>query len=309
MQKFNISVQPTNNENIVKFVANSFLTQAKSYEFVNIDAAKASPLAQQLFYLPFVKTIYITQNFIAIEKFDFQATEVNWNEVQDDVATTISNYLNSGKSVIIDDSIENGGKIQKKIPITIYAESTPNPTVMKFVANITLSNNSYEFKNSNEAVHAPIANSLFNFPFVKEVFINTNYISITKYEDFDWQDIANELREYIRSYIENGKKILNDEILQQKNDNTPLTLEVKEYTDIDKEIISILDEYVKPAVAGDGGNIAFKSYDEKTKTVNVILQGACSGCPSSTITLKNGIEEMLREMLKGKVTTVVAING
>ncbi len=309
MQKFNISVQPTNNENIVKFVANSFLTQAKSYEFVNIDTAKPSPLAQQLFYLPFVKTIYITQNFIAIEKFDFQATEVNWNEVQDDVATTISNYLNSGKSVIIDDSIENGGKIQKKIPITIYAESTPNPTVMKFVANITLSNNSYEFKNNNETVHAPIANSLFNFPFVKEVFINTNYISITKYEDFDWQDIANELREYIRSYIENGKKILNDEILQQKNDNTPLASEVKEYTDIDKEIISILDEYVKPAVAGDGGNIAFKSYDEKTKTVNVILQGACSGCPSSTITLKNGIEEMLREMLKGKVTTVVAING
>ena len=96
MEQFNISVQPTNNENIVKFVTNSFLTQAKSYEFSNIDQAKPSPLAQELFYLPFVKTVYISQNFVAIEKFNI----VDWPSVQDEVAQSIADYLNSGKEVI-----------------------------------------------------------------------------------------------------------------------------------------------------------------------------------------------------------------
>lgn len=305
MPQFNITVQPTSNENIVKFVANSFLTQAKSYEFHNIDEAKSSPLAQQLFYLPFVKTVYISQNFVAIEKYNI----VGWEDVQDEVATSISDYLESGKTIVEET------EISKKVPVTVYAESTPNPGVMKFVANKPLAGGTFEFKNIDEAVNAPLASSLFSFPFVKEVFISTNYVSVMKYNVAEWQEISMEVREFIRKYIEDGKTILSDEILLKKKESSEITTSegketnVSEASGINKEIIDILDEHIKPAVASDGGHIAFDSFDEETKTVRVILQGACSGCPSSTITLKNGIETMLREMLNGRVTTVEAING
>lgn len=303
MSKTNITVQLTNNDNIVKFVTKSFITQSKSYEFNNIDDAKESPIAQRLFHLPFVKTIYISQNFIAIEKFPFNLTQVKWQDVQDEVAESISDYFKSGQPVIN----EKDNESSKKNPITIYAESTPNPEVLKFVANRTLANTMYEFKNKSETVFAPLANELFNFPFVKEVFMNTNYISITKKNNYNWQEFSNELREFIRNYIEDNKTIFKDEILQKQEQTNQLT-EDRDYSEIEKEIISILNEYIRPAVEGDGGNIAFDSYNINTKTVKVILQGACSGCPSSTVTLKNGIENMLREMLKGKVDYVEALN-
>jgi Fe-S cluster biogenesis protein NfuA len=303
MSKINITVQLTNNDNIVKFVTKSFITQSKSYEFNNVDDAKESPIAQRLFHLPFVKTIYISQNFIAIEKFPFNLTQVKWQDVQDEVAESISDYFKSGQPVINKKDNESS----KKNPITIYAESTPNPEVLKFVANRTLANTMYEFKNKNETVFAPLANELFNFPFVKEVFMNTNYISITKKNNYTWQEFSNELREFIRNYIEDNKTIFKDEILQKQEQTNQLT-EDRDYSEIEKEIISILNEYIRPAVEGDGGNIAFDSYNIDTKTVKVILQGACSGCPSSTVTLKNGIENMLREMLNGKVEYVEALN-
>ena len=303
MSKINITVQLTNNDNIVKFVTKSFITQSKSYEFNNIDDAKESPIAQRLFHLPFVKTIYISQNFIAIEKFPFNLTQVKWQDVQDEVAESISDYFKSGQPVINKKDNESS----KKNPITIYAESTPNPEVLKFVANRTLANTMYEFKNKSETVFAPLANELFNFPFVKEVFMNTNYISITKKNNYTWQEFSNELREFIRNYIEDNKTIFKDEILQKQEQTNQLT-EDRDYSEIEKEIISILNEYIRPAVEGDGGNIAFDSYNIDTKTVKVILQGACSGCPSSTVTLKNGIENMLREMLNGKVEYVEALN-
>jgi len=299
MPQFNISVQSTNNENIVKFTANSFLVQTKSFEFNNIDECQNSPLAQQLFHLPFVKTVYISQNFIAIEKFNI----VKWEDVQEEVASNISDYLNSGELVITENSLG------EKNPTTVYAESTPNPSVMKFVANKALTSNSFEFKNTEEALHSPLASALFKFSFVKEVFISANYISISKIDEIEWQIITNDIREFIKNYIEDGKPIFSDAILQSKSVNKATSEEDIDYSDIEKEIISILNEYVKPAVESDGGNIAFDSFSEDTKTVRVVLQGACSGCPSSTITLKNGIERMLVEMLNGKVTTVEAING
>ncbi|RZV55940.1 MAG: NifU family protein, partial [Flavobacteriaceae bacterium] len=264
MHQFSVDIQPTNNENIVKFIANSFLTQAKSFEFNNIDDAKPSPLAQQLFHLPFVKTVYISQNFIAIEKFNI----VEWAAVQDEVAASITDYLNSGKPVVIEDTIP------AKVPVSVYAESTPNPGVMKFVANKPLAEGTFEFKNIDEASLAPIAKELFTFPFVKEVFISANYISVMKYNVAEWEEITMELREFIRSYIENGKPILDDSILSKQSDKKD-SLEESDIvkSDLDKEIISILNEYVKPAVASDGGHIAFDSFDEETKTVRVILQG------------------------------------
>lgn len=140
--------------------------------------------------------------------------------------------------------------------------------------------------------------------------MSENYISVSKYDLVEWQEITLEIREFIRKYIEEGKTILHDEILQEntKQENTS-EVEAVELDDTSKEIVKILDEFIKPAVASDGGNIAFKSYDENTKKVQVLLQGACSGCPSSTFTLKNGIETMLKEMLHGKVETVEALNG
>ena len=306
MSKFFLTIEPTSNGNIVKFVANTFITRANSYEFKNIDEAKPSPLAQQLFYLPFVKTVYISQNFIAIEKYNI----VEWNEIQDEVAESIAEYFKSGKPVITET------EDIKKVPVSIYAESTPNPTVMKFVANKPLANGIFEFKNIDDAAHAPLALALFNFPFVKEVFISANYVSVMKYNVAEWEEISNEIREFIRKFVESGKAILNDEILNKK-DNSETTAETittaetkaENYSDIEQEIIAILDEYVKPAVASDGGNIQFQSFNEDTKTVKVILQGACSGCPSSTITLKSGIETMLKDMLNGRVNTVEAVNG
>lgn len=304
MSQFNIEISNTSSPKIVKFIVNSFLTQSSSYEFNNVEEAKPSPLAQQLFYLPFVKTVFISQNFIAIEKYDI----VEWEDVQQEVADSILEYLNTGNPVISEPP-----KV-KKVPVSVYAETTPNPSVMKFVANKTLASGTFEFKSIDETAHSPLAKELFTFPFVKEVFISANYISVMIHSFVEWHDISSELREFIKKFLEEGKPVLNDEIFNATNSNNSSTNNTSEenlkvYTELEKEIISILDEYVKPAVASDGGHIMFDSFNTETKTVKVILQGACSGCPSSTITLKNGIETMLKEMLRGQVQQVVAING
>ncbi len=301
-KKFEITVVPTSNPSIVKFEANFFLTQHTSYEFDNIDQAKNSPLAQQLFYLPFVKRLFIAQNFIAIDKYEIVA----WTDVQEEVATQIEAYLNSGAAVIH----ETAQPAAKKTAITVYAESTPNPSVLKFVANKKLVTAIHEFKNIDDTKDAPLVEKLFHFPFVKEVFIDENYISITKYDRADWNDITTELREFIREYLADGKEVL---AAHATTSSAAVTQQADEHfeqlDETSKDIVNIIEEYIKPAVASDGGNILFDSYDPNTKAVKVILQGACSGCPSSTFTLKNGIETMLKEMLKDKVETVEAING
>lgn len=302
MSEFTISIQPTTKPTIVKFEANKFLTQHESFEFHNIEEATRSPLAQQLFHLPFVKTVYIAQNFVALEKYNI----VHWKDVQQEIADTIEAFLNKG-GVVVTPSEKEG----QKIPVTVYAESTPNPTVMKFVANKKLVLQSVEFKNIDEAKNAPLAKALFHFPFVKEVFIDDNYISISKYDIAEWGEITSELREFIREYLEQGKEVITDDHVSSTSQTTSEKVEIKQVQldDTSKEIVAILDEYIKPAVASDGGNIQFESYDANEKLVKVILQGACSGCPSSTFTLKNGIENMLKEMMQGRVEKVEAING
>ncbi|MCF7559235.1 NifU family protein [Sabulilitoribacter multivorans] len=300
MSTFKVSVQETTNNNIVKFEVNQFVTQHQSFEFNNIDEAKSSPLAQQLFYLPFVKKVYISGNFIAVERYNI----VEWNDVQDEVAEQIEAYLNDGGIVVEETSSA------KKVPVTVYAESTPNPSVMKFVANKKIVTTLFEFTSIDDAKLSPLATELFHFPFVKSIFIDENYVSITKYDIAEWQDITLELREFIRSYIENGKEVVLPnaaETLQKSTSQVDSHFESLD--DTSKEIVNILEEYVKPAVASDGGNIQFISYDADSKNVSVLLQGACSGCPSSTYTLKTGIENMLKQMLQGKVETVEAING
>lgn len=304
MQELNIEIKSTNRPSILKFEINEFLTEQKSFEFNNIEEAQNSPIASQLFHLPFVKTVFISQNFIAIEKFNI----VEWEDVQDEVAEQLLNFLKNGGKVVND--FEE--KSTKKVPVTVYAESTPNPSVMKFVANKKLVLESAEFKSIDDAQNSPLAQKLFHFPFVKEVFMDENYISIHKYDMAEWDMITNELRGFIKNYVEEGGKILETGKVQQKDesktDDSP-KIDTSNLDDVSKEIVQILEEYVKPAVASDGGNIVFKSYDKDSQQVEVILQGACSGCPSSTITLKNGIETMLKEMLNNKVSSVVAFNG
>lgn len=300
MNTFNVSIQETSNKAIVKFELNQFITKHQSFEFNNIDEAKASPLAQQLFYLPFVKKVYISGNFIAVERYDI----VEWTDVQSEVAEQIEAYLNGGGLVVEESAVS------KKVAVTVYAESTPNPAVIKFVANKKIVTSLFEFTSIDEAKASPMATELFHFPFVKSVFFDENYVSITKYDIAEWDDITIELREFIRSYIENGKEIVSQEASKtQQTSSKQLDDKYAGLDDTSKEIVNILEEYVKPAVASDGGNIQFISYDADTKNVSVLLQGACSGCPSSTYTLKSGIENMLKEMMKGKVETVEAING
>ncbi|AIY13120.1 MULTISPECIES: NifU family protein [Cellulophaga] len=300
MKEFTITIVETNNPAILKFDTNHFITKSNNYEYKDIDEAKNSPLAQQLFYLPFVKTVYISANFIALERFSI----VEWSDVQDEVAQQLVEYLNSGEPIVFED------KDPKKVPATVYAESTPNPAVMKFVSNKTIVPTAFEFKNIDEAKDSDLAKKLFHLPFVKEVFFDENYVSVTKYEVADWNEVTFDIRELIRNFIGDGLEVVSAESVVKKKAEAPKTqLQDANVDDTSKKIIDILEEYVKPAVASDGGNIMFKSYDKESKTVNVILQGACSGCPSSTFTLKNGIENMLKEMMTDHVEHVVAING
>lgn len=301
MNTFTVSIQETSNKAIVKFELNQFITQHQSFEFNNIDEAKASPLAQQLFYLPFVKKVYISGNFIAVERYDI----VDWTDVQSEVGEQIEAYLNNGGVVVEESAVST-----KKVAVTVYAESTPNPAVIKFVANKKIVTSLFEFTNIDDAKASPMATELFHFPFVKSVFFDENYVSITKYDVAQWDDITIQLREFIKNYIENGKEIVSPQATKtQQTSSKQLDDKYEGLDDTSKEIVNILEEYVKPAVASDGGNIQFISYNANTKNVSVLLQGACSGCPSSTYTLKSGIENMLKEMMKGKVETVEAING
>lgn len=296
-----IHIKTTNNPSIVKFELEDIIVRNQNFEFKNIDETKDSPLARQLFYLPFVKTVYISSNFIAIEKFSI----VEWEDVQEEVANQIEEFIKNGGKIITAEEVTN-----KKIPISVYAETTPNPSVLKFVANKALTKTMVECKNIDDTNASPLAKELFKFPFVKEVFIDENYISITKYEIAQWEEITLEVRTFIKEFLENGNQAVDEslitktEIHQKQQDAYFDKLDVTS-----QQIINILEEYVKPAVQGDGGNIMFDSFNSEEKRVKVILQGACSGCPSSTFTLKNGIENMLRDMLNDSEIKVEAINA
>ncbi len=211
-----------------------------------------------------------------------------------------------------------------KAPASVYAEMTPNPSVLKFVANKRLVEvDSVEFRNIEEAQPSPLAVKLFHFPFVKEVFISANYVAISKYEIVEWEEVTLELRELIRDFIADGGEVLNEAALQVKSESGaeeeneasqasagfvhPEETPQEDWDAIDEKIVSLLEEYVKPAVANDGGNIKFLNH--KDGVVSVLLQGACSGCPSSTATLKQGIEAMLMNFLPGQIKSVQAVNG
>lgn len=189
---------------------------------------------------------------------------------------------------------------------TIYAESTPNPTTMKFVANKKLVDHSVEAKSPEEAKKINIAQKLFMFPFVENVFLSNNFISITKNRSVEWEDIAMQLREFILDFINNNKiEILDNSKDNSINLNKPKKIK-QSNNEIDSLIISLIDNYIKPAVESDGGAIEFHSFENGT--VTVVLKGSCSGCPSSQATLKNGVEQLLKDKVGDKIKEVVALN-
>ena len=209
---------------------------------------------------------------------------------------------------LLNNKVASESNIKVKESITIYAESTPNPNAMKFVANKKLTPQPLLFDKIEQTKEAPMINKLFEYEFVKEVFLDENYISILKKEKFEWDHKSMEIREFIQNYLRKDGEIISRyfdiKTLKKKNSKSKPNL-----SNIEKKIVSILEEYVKPAVASDGGNIIFDSYDNSNKIVKVLLQGACSGCPSSTYTLKNGIENILKDMLPGKIELVEAVNA
>jgi len=199
----------------------------------------------------------------------------------------------------------------------MYAESTPNPATMKFVADVMLvtDGNTAEYVNQQEAKgSSSLAEALFNFPFVSGVFIASNFIAITKTDALQWEYVSEELKAFVLDWLQNNEVIIENvpeerEVeLTEKGNTEKVSSAPQIKTDTDKKIFELLEEFVRPAVESDGGAIDFQSFDEVTGTVTVVLKGACSGCPSSTATLKGGIESLLKTHMP-EVQEVVALEG
>ena len=187
--------------------------------------------------------------------------------------------------------------------ISIYTEMTPNPETMKFVANKLLyPGKSIDFPDMEAAGPSPLAIELFGFPFVKAVFVASNFVTITRIPEADWDDIKPSIRQFLKEYLEEGKTVIHeDQVVKTEKDNNNIVL--SDDVDVVKRIKELLENYVKPAVEMDGGAIQFKKFDDGV--VTLMLQGSCSGCPSSMITLKAGIEQMMKRMIP-EVQEVIA---
>ena len=199
-------------------------------------------------------------------------------------------------------------------PHSIYAESTPNPATMKFVSNryLIVDGQVYEYTLEDDASNSPLAEKLLNFPFIEKVFMASNFVAITKTDIIEWQDVIHQIRDFLAEFLNNGGVVIKvsalDQNAEEENSSNSIQTPKRESLEgIDAKIADILDEYIRPAVESDGGAIHFHSFEEGK--VSVVLKGACSGCPSSTMTLKAGIENMLKEMLPGQIKEVEAING
>ncbi|MDY3337573.1 NifU family protein [Riemerella anatipestifer] len=289
-----IIIEATENPRVMKFVADYNLIPGSLELDRNSDISEI-PLAQELFNYPFVDKIFITANFIAVAKQD----TVEWEHV-----------VQSLKNVIEDELLANPRiyRQQRKEVYQIYAEMTPNPSVMKFVASRLLLDGFVEVKSREEAAEVPLAQAIFKeFSFAQEVFISDNFVAVTKDDSVQWHEVMVVTRAFIAEYLQNGGEVSQKE--PQKHENPVEKIINREYTDTEQKISDILNEYVAPAVENDGGKISLMEYDESTKTAKMLLQGACSGCPSSTATLKGGIENVLKQFLPDLVEKVEAVNG
>ncbi|PIB36730.1 thioredoxin [Reichenbachiella sp. 5M10] len=194
----------------------------------------------------------------------------------------------------------------KNAPATIYLESNPNPNTLKFVVNYFLipEGMNFDYPTVESATNSTLAQELFTFPFVKGVFVMSNFVTVTKDAETDWAEVQNGIRDHIKGYLDSGQPAVDlSKAYEQAHEEQKTTAPV---SDMDENIKGILDEYIRPAVEQDGGAISFHSFEDGV--VKVVLQGSCSGCPSSTLTLKAGIENLLKRMVP-EVKEVEAING
>lgn len=289
-----ITIEPTANPKVMKFIADYTLIPG-SVELDRTSDISEIPLAQELFNYPFVDKIFITANFVAVAKED----TVEWEHVSESL-----------KNVIEDQLLENPRiyKSKKRELFPIYAEMTPNPNVMKFVSQRFIVEGFIEVKSKEAADEVPLAKAIFDeFEFVKEVFISDNFVAVTRDNSVEWHQVMVAVRGFIAEYLQQGNKVSNIE--PQKHENPVEKLINRDYTEDEQRISDILNEYVAPAVENDGGKISLLEYDAENKTAKMLLQGACSGCPSSTATLKGGIENILKQFAPQLVEKVEAVNG
>lgn len=289
-----VTIEPTANEKVMKFVAEYTLVPG-SLEFDRSSDVADIPLAQELFKYPFVDKIFITANFVAVAKQD----SVEWELIAESLREVIQDQLLEHPRIY---------KEKKRELFPIYAEMTPNPAVMKFVSQRYIVEGFLEIKSKDQAAQIPLAQALFDeFTFVKEVFISDNFVAVTKDHSVEWHEVMVPVRSFIADFLQAGNKV--SLIAPQKHESPVEQLINRDYTENEQKISEILAEYVSPAVENDGGKISLLEYNAETKTAKMLLQGACSGCPSSTATLKGGIENILKQFLPDMVEKVEAVNG
>jgi len=289
-----IHIEPTANPKVMKFVADYNLIPG-SVELDRTSDISEIPMAQELFNYPFVQKVFITANFIAVAKED----TVEWDHVVESLKNVIEDELLANPRIYLQ---------KKREMFPIYAEMTPNPAVMKFVSTELIIEGFVEVKSREEANEVPIAKAIFDeFTFAQEVFISDNFVAVTKDFSVEWHEVMMPVRSFIAEYLQSGGVV--STIEPQKHENPVEKIINREYTDTEQKISDVLNEYVAPAVENDGGKISLMEYDAENKTARMLLQGACSGCPSSTATLKNGIENILKQFLPDVVEKVEAVNG
>ncbi|HBR11417.1 MAG TPA: hypothetical protein DD740_04245 [Chryseobacterium sp.] len=289
-----IIIEPTQNPKVMKFIADYNLIPG-SLELDRDSDISEIPLAQELFNYPFVERIFITANFVAVAKQD----SVEWEHVAESLKNIIEDELLANPRIYLQ---------KRKEMYQIYSEMTPNPAVMKFISSKMLMDGFIEVKSREEADKVPLAKELFEaFDYVKEVYVSDNFVAVTRDDQFQWHEVMNPVRSFIAEFLQAGKTISNEE--PHQHENPVLKIINREYTNDEQKISDILNEYVAPAVENDGGKISLIEYDQENKTAKMLLQGACSGCPSSTATLKNGIQNILKQFVPELVENVEAVNG
>ena len=289
-----IIIEPTENPKVMKFVADYNLIPG-SLELDRNSDIKEIPLAQELFKYPFVERVFITANFIAVAKQD----GADWENLVEPLKTVIADELEANPRIYLQ---------KKNDEYIIYAEMTPNPMVMKFVSNKPLMDGFIEIKSADEATEVPLAKAIFDeYDFAREIFISDNFVAVTKNVSVEWHEVMVTVRAFVSEYLQNGGTVSN--LTPQKHESPAASIMNRDYNADEQKISDILNEYVAPAVEGDGGKISLMEYDPETKTAKMLMQGACSGCPSSTATLKGGIENILKQFLPDLVEKVEAVNG
>ncbi len=290
-----LTIETTANPKVIKFATDYTLIPG-SLELDRTTDNSEIPLAGELLKFPFVEKIFITANFIAVAKAD----SVEWSMVQEQL-----------KEVIEDQLLENPrlyARTKKRELFPVYAEMTPNPAVMKFVSQRFIVEGFLEVKSKEASVDVPLAFELYNeFDFVTEVFISDNFVAVTKNDSVEWHQVMVAVRGFIAEFLQAGNTV---SLIKAQSHEAPAMERIqREYSTVEQQISDILDEYVAPAVENDGGKITLIEYDAESKTAKMLLQGACSGCPSSTATLKGGIENILKQFVPDLVESVEAVNG